>query len=126
MGIRLPKGIDKTLTYYLGGPMSNIAEFNYPYFRCTKKELMEQGLIIESPHENPWPTSNETDEELWQYMMRSALKQLLHCNGLILLKGWPSSRGAVIEASIASALRMPMYFLDGDYLVAMHPVKDSI
>lgn len=135
MTIKMPKsGIDPSICYYLAGPMSGYPEYNYPLFESTQRELQSHGLTIESPHTNPWPEREAgrraedrgfDGEELWQFMMRAALRQLLRCQGIILLKGWTESRGALVESNIAGALRMPMYFLDGEYLVSMNDKKEN-
>lgn len=119
--IQLPKHIDLVLNYYLAGPMTGYPNYNKEAFDYALDKLAEAGIKIRSPHLIPWPVKQlQSDEEIWQYFMRGAIELELICDGIILLKGWPSSRGAVLEANIAASLKMPMYFLDGEYLVAMH------
>lgn len=118
--MKIPAVLDTDLTYYLAGPMSGYPEYNYPAFARAKAELEEAGVKVCSPHEIPWPEEELEGEELWQYMMRLAMRQLLDCRGIILMAGWVKSKGAVAEANVATALAMPAYFLDGKYLVPMH------
>lgn len=121
MKIVLPKGMDTDITYYLGGPMTGIENYNRDAFELSQMALEAAGLKIKSPHSNPWPDTPLTDpDEIWQYFMRAALRQLLTCQGSIFLRGFTFSRGAMVEANISSALHMPMYFLDGEILVPMH------
>lgn len=125
--MRLPKTFDFGRTYYLAGPMTNYPEFNYPAFAYNMSELQADGVDVQSPHTITWPSEHIEGEELWQAMMRLALAMLLSCNGIILMRGWTDSRGALVEYNIAVALKMPVYFLDGKYLVAMHdPDKEPI
>ena len=118
--MKLPKGFDFERTYYLAGPMTGYEEFNYPAFERSQRELRGDGVNVESPHSIPWPEIPHDGEELWQTMMRQALRLLLACEGIILLRGWTESKGALVEYNIATALKMPVYFLDGKYVVAMH------
>lgn len=121
MKIALPRIMDTDLTYYLGGPMTGIPNYNKEAFEAAEEALVAAGLKIKSPHSNPWPdTPLKTDQEIWQYFMRLALRQLLDCQGSIFLRGFTFSRGAMTEANISSSLQMPMYFLDGEILVPMH------
>ena len=115
------KDFDFTKTYYLAGPMTGIPEFNYPAFSLSKSELEAAGIAVKSPHEIPWPESPlGSNEELWQSMMKRALNMLLECEGIILMRGWVRSRGALVEFNVAAALKMPVYMMDGKYLVPIH------
>jgi hypothetical protein len=119
-GMKLPKGFDFQREYYLAGPMTGYEHFNYPAFERNMHELEGEAVTIKSPHTIPWPEEPQEGEELWQTMMRKALAMLLTCNGIILMRGWTESKGALVEYNIATALRMPVYFLDGKYVVPMH------
>lgn len=44
----------------------------------------------------------------WVWYMRKALAMLLECDGLALLPGWSTSRGARIERELADALGFPV------------------
>lgn len=118
--MRLPKNFDADVTYYLAGPMSGYPDFNFPAFESAQSALAECGVSVESPHTLDGQESGLTGDALWKSMMRSALEMLLKCDGIILLKGWTDSRGALVEYNIAAALKMPVYFIDGKYVVAMH------
>jgi hypothetical protein len=43
-----------------------------------------------------------------------------HCSGIILLRGWPQSRGARLELSTAVALDWPVYYYDQGVLHCMN------
>lgn len=118
--MRLPKNFDKGITYYLAGPMSGYPDFNFPAFEAAQDELVQHGVRVDSPHTLDGQDSGLRGEELWKTMMRQALQMLLECDGIILLKGWTESRGALIEYNIAAGLKLPVYFLDGKYVIAMH------
>lgn len=123
--MKLPSKFEFDRTYYLAGPMSGYAEHNYPAFDRAQTELRGTGVAVESPHTIPWPTESAEGEELWKAMMREALRMLLSCQGIILLGGWTESKGAMLEYSVAAGLKMPVYFLDGKYVIPMHYLKET-
>lgn len=45
------KEFDRSLCYYLAGPMSGLPDYNYPAFEEAKKFLEEEGIKVRSPHE---------------------------------------------------------------------------
>ncbi len=119
MSIRIPSKLDKSITYYIAGPMSGIPDYNYPEFERVLDELSRSGISVKSPHTIPWPEGVVSEEELWRVMMKLAMNMLLECDGIILLKGWPSSTGAVLESTVARGIKYPMYFLSGNFLISM-------
>lgn len=91
-GARLPR-------IYIAGPMSGLAQFNYPAFNVAAAKLRALGYEVENPAENPKPES-----ETWGNYMRLALTQMLTCDCVALLPGWPQSRGALLEHFIAQTI----------------------
>ncbi len=109
-------------TYYIGGPVTGYPDFNNTAFGQTRDQLRGAGVKVVCPHDAI--TGLSSDDE-WRSMMRVAIRRLLDCDGLILMRGFISSRGSLIEHSIAMALNMPVYFIDGKYLIPLHdPAKD--
>lgn len=107
--------IDRTLTYYLAGPMSGLPEYNYPRFGQACALLRAEGLEILSPHEVPWPASQLTlddKEALWEYMMAGTRELLERASGIILLPGWYTSRGSLAELSLVREAKLPTWFFD--------------
>ena len=90
---------DFDLTYYVSGPMSGIKDYNYPAFQLAAQMLREQNIKIESPHELPRPAKwdDMEPEALWTHMMNLCMDQIDRCQGIIMLPGWPQSRGAKRE-----------------------------
>lgn len=107
---RANPNFDFDRTYYLAGPMSGYEHYNYPAFEAAVRVLRHTGITVLSPHEVEWPVNHkDMDEEtLWGYMMNETGKQLAQASGIILLKGWPQSRGAKAELKHA---------LDNDFVV---------
>lgn len=86
---------------YLAGPMTGLPEHNFPAFHAEAARLRSLGYQVENPAENPAPACGT-----WAGYMRKALAQLVTCNAIALLPGWPSSRGANIERSLAFEMGM--------------------
>ncbi|HBP0834572.1 TPA: DUF4406 domain-containing protein [Pseudomonas aeruginosa] len=86
---------------YLAGPMTGIPNFNYPAFHAEAARLRHLDYHVENPAENSAPACGT-----WAGYMRKALAQLVTCDAIVLLPGWPSSRGANIERSLAFAMGM--------------------
>ena len=84
---------------YIAGPMTGLPDFNYPAFNCAAERLRGLGFDVENPAENPEPHCGS-----WLGYMRMAIRQLSHCDGVVLLPGWQNSRGARIEHQLAHQL----------------------
>lgn len=100
---------------YLSGPMTGYPEYNYPAFQHAATWLRTvAGWEIESPHENPPPDEPHQydDEALWQYYMELCKKQVERCEVIVMLQGWPESRGARQEFQWAVERGMNVIFLE--------------
>lgn len=95
---------------YLAGPMTGIADFNYPAFNLAAAQLRAKGYVVENPAEN-----KEPDCGSWSGYMRLALTQLLTCDMVVFLPNWSLSRGALLEHEVASQLSIPIRMI-GDLL----------
>lgn len=105
-------GMDPSLIYYLSGPMSGIEGYNYSEFERVTDMLEDAGFTIESPHRNPHPEIKLDDAQLWAYMLSLSLRQMSRCNSIILMTGWPQSRGVRRELSIAFKNNWPVFYYD--------------
>lgn len=94
---------------YVAGPMTDIAEFNYPAFNAAAARLRAMGYHVENPAENPVPPCGT-----WQGYMRMAITQLAKCDTIALLPGWEKSRGAKIEHRLATELGLSVWVLSED------------
>jgi hypothetical protein len=83
---------------YLCGPMTGIAEYNYPAFAAEAARLRSLGYDVVSPAEiNP-------DGGTWQDCMKKDIAQLVTCDVVAKLPGWAYSRGANVEIRLALEL----------------------
>jgi len=89
---------------YLAGPMSGIADFNYPAFNRAAEQMRAKGFLVENPAENPPPECNS-----WPGYMRLALRQMLTCDMVVFLPNWQQSRGAMLESEVAKQLAIPRF-----------------
>lgn len=113
--------IDKSIPYYLAGPMTGLPEYNYPAFSEACAVLRGAKIEVLSPHECPWPEgcNSVADaqaklgiEKLWEYMMAATREMLERSHGVILLPGWYTSRGALAELGIVREAKLPTWYLD--------------
>lgn len=84
---------------YVAGPMTGYPEFNFPAFHAEAARLRALGFEIVNPAE-----INPDVGAAWLDCMRADIKQLVDCDGVALLPGWPQSRGAALEEHIARSL----------------------
>ena len=98
-------------TIYVAGPMTGIPEFNYPAFNRAATALGALGFKVLNPvtaeAENPTPGEPQT----WEWYMRRALRMVTHADGVALLPGWKTSRGARLEVDVAIALNLDVKLL---------------
>ena len=92
---------------YIAGPMSQLPEFNYPAFMDAERQLVAAGYEVENP-----AGPGQVDGWTWQDYMKRGIGQLVRCDGVALLPGWDLSRGAQIEAALATQLGMRLWSVD--------------
>lgn len=91
---------------YLAGPMTGIADLNFPAFHAAAAKLRASGYEVINPAEiNPDPAAG------WNACMRADIAQLVTCDAIALLPGWEHSKGARLENLIATALGMRTVFV---------------
>ena len=92
---------------YVCGPMTGLPEYNYPAFHSAAHELRARGFDVNNPAENEPPECGT-----WEGYLRIALAQVVSCDGLVLLPGWESSRGARLEHFVAIELQLKIYKIE--------------
>lgn len=92
---------------YLSGPMTGKPDLNFPAFHANAAWLRSKGFEVVNPAElNP-------DASLsWAACMRTDIKALCDCEGIVLMEGWEGSSGAHLELHIAHRLEMKIMHMD--------------
>jgi hypothetical protein len=90
-------GMDKM---YLSGPMTGLPNYNHELFHRVAAEFRQVGFSVCSPAEF---FDGDITKERKEYM-REAIKYLLEADTIVLLPGWEESKGARLEATIATEL----------------------
>lgn len=102
--------IDWGLTYYLAGPMSGYPRYNYDQFDLACMVFRKANMKINSPHEIEYPASQVLGDLPYQVYIDGGLELLDHCQGIILLPGWPQSTGARLELTRALERDLPVLY----------------
>lgn len=89
---------------YLSGPMTGLPHLNFPAFFAEARRLRDLGYDVVNPAEiNPDPDAE------WVDCLKMDIKALLDCDGIAMLPGWQTSRGARLEHHIASTLSFRVF-----------------
>lgn len=89
---------------YLSGPMTGIADNNFPAFHRWAAKLRADGLDVVSPAEIQ-------EAGTWELCLRADLRELCTCDTIALMPGWENSRGAHLELHVAHRLGMKVMHL---------------
>lgn len=93
---------------YIAGPMTGYQDHNLPAFAAAAVELAEHN------HEPINPGRHGADPTYtWADYLRRDLVDLVGADGVAVLPGWESSRGASLEVRTALALEMPVRTISG-------------
>lgn len=84
---------------FLSGPMSGHLDYNRPAFHAEAARLRALGYRVENPAENPAPACDS-----WAGWMRYSIAQMMTCDAVAQLPRWIESRGARLEATLATEL----------------------
>lgn len=96
--------MDRTrVKLYISGPMTGIADFNYPAFHAAKEQLLALGYDVVSPADLPL-----TDGWEWIDYILTDIGSVFTVEGVATLDGWERSTGARIECRIAVERDIPV------------------
>lgn len=105
-------------TIYIAGPMSGIAEFNFPAFCSAEERLLEEGYSVFNPAKKE--VERELDEGAFRdgdaeaakskgFSFRQAytwdVLKVIAADGIYMLHGWEKSPGARGEHAVAVAMQ---------------------
>ena len=96
----------KTTTVYLSGPMTGLPDLNYNTFNSAASALGLLGYSVINPASFGTEIKGMTEPEAWRACLQADIKALVDCDAIVMLPGWPESRGATLERSIAIGLAM--------------------
>jgi len=105
----------KRYKVYVAGPMTDYPEYNYPAFYAAAKRLrLEYGWDVVNPAELDELTTEELGDstQLPAYLRRD-FRELVECDGIVLMDGWEDSPGANAELCVARFLAMDAFRLSG-------------
>ena len=98
---------------YLSGPMSGIADNNFPAFHEWAARLRADGFEVVSPAEIK-------EAGTWELCLRADLRELCTCEAIALMPGWENSKGANLELHVAHRLGMEVIHLPLQFDLVKH------
>lgn len=85
-------------TVYISGPITKIPHGNVTTFAAVTQAVRNLGHIARNPHEFCHDIPKDAP---WETFIRRGIQQLMDCTDIVLLPGWESSDGAVLEQMTA-------------------------
>lgn len=95
--------------FYLSGPMTGIPEYNFPAFHEAAARLRKSGWTVFNPAES---FNGKTDLE-WTTYMEHDFRNILESSSVMVLEGWDTALGAVLEVLFAVACGKNVFSLTG-------------
>lgn len=87
---------------YISGKITGDADYKKKFANA---EEMAQAVGFEVFN----PAKVPDEGKPWEWYMKQDIKALMDCDAILLLKDWKESRGARLEAYIASQLKIKIY-----------------
>lgn len=107
----------RRLRIYVSGKMTGLPFLNYPAFIAAGLQLTGAGFDVV----NPATLDHSRHDGSWASHMRVDIRALMDCDGVALLPGWESSKGARVEWRLALDLGMEVRDL-ADWLLTPEEV----
>ena len=101
---------------YISGAITGSTELewatNYQKGREVAIEMCKHKIPYFSPHLNAWRFDLESDLDAvtWQDYMDMDYEILGRCSGILMMRGWERSRGAVLERQFAIDHGIPVFY----------------
>lgn len=109
------------MSTYIAGPMSPSSfgidytpedwNWNHPAFYAAAEIYRAAGHDVINPAEVD-AVAGDTGDHPWDFYLRRDIKILADCDHIVMLPGWHSSKGAVLEHHIAGELGMTVTYLE--------------
>lgn len=91
---------------YIAGPVTGIPERNGAAFDAAMRALVDAGYRVTNPLRLVPPDMDSHS------VMKRLIPELCACDGVCLLDGWESSKGACVEVTVARACGLEIGNLD--------------
>lgn len=95
---------------YISGKMSGLPEENFPAFNEAAAKLRAKGFTVVNPAELKVDVTGLTGRARWQKFLKADLKVLIDCDAIVMLPGWGSSEGALLERYVARKLGLDVAY----------------
>lgn len=111
---------------YIAGPMKGLPLYNFPAFDAAAAQLAGDGWTPINPAQLDRDAGFDPERDpLTPAFLKEAMKRdllaLLEADALVLLPGWPNSKGALAEKAVAQWRGIPVYeLIDGALWRWMH------
>jgi hypothetical protein len=133
--------LDKSIIWYVAGPMTNIPRFNYPMFRAATAHLRGLGLAVVSPEEMDsdlmralaWESPDgdasklaKATGETWGDVLARDVKVISDTlGGIVVLPNWEKSRGARLEVFVGLLTGKKFAVYDAETEI-VYPVRREV
>jgi hypothetical protein len=67
--------------------------------------------VINPLHIEPDGEEPKTENEKWNWFMRSDIKEMMNCDVILMQENWQDSRGAILEHNIAEKLDFTIIYM---------------
>ncbi len=94
---------------YISGPMTGIDNLNREAFDKVETYLLSYGIHPFNPVSTNRLLGNDAT---YNEYLGEDLKYLLKCDSIIMLKGWGNSKGAKVEHAVATAIGIPIIYME--------------
>jgi hypothetical protein len=112
---------DRERRIYIAGPMTGLPEFNFPAFNAAAARLRTDGWHVENPAEHGHIAGAE-----WSDYLRWDLSRVVTVAAVYLLPGWPQSKGATLEVTVARALGLAIICAPGAEDPSAQPAAEPV
>lgn len=103
--MNIPNAEQRSKVLYLAGPMTGMADHNFPAFNAAADKLRSEGWTVYNPADH-----GVTEGATWEDYMAYDLTKVGLCGAMYMLSGWQMSRGACLEQLIATALNFNIIY----------------
>lgn len=96
---------------YVAGPMTGIADFNYPAFHAAADQWRELGYEVSNPadHDLAFANAHAGEHDLIRaHYLALDIGMVVEADAVAVLKGWQESQGALVEVHIAQVMGKPV------------------